>query len=398
MKTQDDDLVIISDFDSRLKWGLTLANYLDDCFNITLYYREKTVDQFENYVKNFYSIIQYSCLEQIVTYNNLKKFRVIVLALGGTLNIKFLFYFKDIFLNKERPIVISGMNGITDCNDLHALLCRVGSDIICVNSWKNYKIFIEHMNSLNIDTGNLYMLGYARKFIMTNNKNFISNQIVNVLFIEQPNTPKQKKQRKYLVDKIYRYAIKYPKRTIYIKCRKIDHWDHTNILFYKYNFYRLFKKNVKNIPKNIIFCNEPIEYLYNRVDLCLSFYSTCILESLHLGIKTVVLSDFGIGCTFKNHNFIGSGIFATLDDWLEDKIPTPEQKWLNENCNFITEQSIIGLKKIIFKKLNQKKKDIQLYYNQEKFPYFYVKSNYSINFIVFYLKKIIKQLKLWFYS
>ncbi|EAK0806395.1 hypothetical protein C3G49_05555 [Campylobacter coli] len=397
MKKQNNDgMVIISDFDSRIKWGLTLASYLDDCFNITLYYREKKIEQFKSYLKDSYSTIRYDYLEKITTYNNLKKFKIIILALGGTLNIKFLFHFKDIFLNKERPIVISGMNGITDCNDLHALLCRVGSDIICVNSWKNYKIFIEYLISLNVNIDNLYMLGYARKFIIKNTTSG-SNSISNILFIEQPNTPKQRRQKKYLIDKIYQYAIKYPQRTIYIKCRKINHWDHTNILFYKYNFYRLFKKSVKNIPENIIFCNEPVEYLYNRVDLCLSFYSTCILESLHLGIKTIVLSDFGIGCTLKNHNFIKGGIFATLDDWLEDKIPVPQQKWLDENCNFITEESISNLKKIISKKLNQKKEEIKLYYNKEDFPYFYIKNNYFSNFIFFYLK-IINQLKLWFYG
>ena len=124
----------------------------------------------------------------------------------------------------------------------------------------------------------------------------------------------------------------------------------------------------------MIVSNESIEDLLDRADVCLGFYSTALLEAINLGIPTLIINDFGIGRNIGNHDFIESGLLASLDDWIDNKIPSVNQQWKDENCNFVTRREIDQLRNMLINKLKEDRKEIEQYYSEKKFPYFYFKN------------------------
>lgn len=372
-------LLVFSDFDSRLKWGLSIAQYLEDDFEqIIVYHKEKNLQPYEEYVKSNYVIKKYSKSADIFQeIEFLKTIHVVVLAMGGTENIYFLNKMKQYYdMYGVRPMVISGMNGLTDCNDLHALLCRVGADIICVNSYNNFISFKEKMLALSVDSDSLLLFGYARIYGNNIQKKDCRN-INTSLIIGQANIPAQRRQQMYFVDKICEYAIKYPDRKIIIKQRNITHRQHMNAYFERYKMFQPWRWRAITsfkMPPNVIYSDEPIEKLFMQADLCLGFYSTALIEAIHLGIPTIVINDFGVGKNVGNHDFVESGLLASMDDWINDRIPKVNWKWKKENCNFATMDEICKLKKIIYDKLFKGIGGMnEQYYSINRFPYFYYK-------------------------
>ncbi len=372
-------LLVFSDFDSRLKWGLTLAHYIADMFGkVVVYHREDTLRQVEGYISKDYIIKHYDNRKKLLEREDIfGDFDVIILAMGGTENIYFLNQLNKYFRkHHKRPVIISGMNGLTDCEDMHALLCRIGADIICINSKRNFDVFRERLQYFGIANENLLMFGYAR--IYKNDTKMVSNiqdgQVM--LFIGQANMPSQKKQYKYLMNKIREYASKHPKNTIIIKNRDITHKDHMNAYFKREEIFQLWrwKYRFQKKPNNLIVSNESIEDLLDRADVCLGFYSTALLEAINLGIPTLIINDFGIGRNIGNHDFIESGLLASLDDWIDNKIPSVNQQWKDENCNFVTRREIDQLRNMLINKLKEDRKEIEQYYSEKKFPYFYFKN------------------------
>ncbi|EES88890.1 conserved hypothetical protein [Helicobacter canadensis MIT 98-5491] len=372
-------LLVFSDFDSRLKWGLALANYLRSIFeSVIVYHRENTLEQVKAYVRQEYTMKRYGSMSEMLEKEDIfLKAEVIILAIGGTKNIYFLNALGRFFRKyQQRPIVIAGMNGLTDCSDLHAVLCRIGADIICINSKRNFRIFKEKLQDLNVKNDNLLMLGYARLYGDNTEKSRNCNNGKQItLLIGQANMPAQKKQQSYLMKKVYEYALKYPDHLVVIKERSITHKEHMNAYFKKKEIFQLWRwrYKIKRKPDNILISNEPIESLLGKADVCLGFYSTALIEAIHLGIPTIVIQDFGIGKNIGNHDFLGSGVLHSLNDWIDNKLPIVNKGWKDENCNFASEVEIDLLKKAVIKKIKEKREEVVQYYSEEKFPYFYDK-------------------------
>lgn len=364
-------VLILSDIDSRLKWGLTFAFFLREHYQVDIYHKEKKIEQLSNYDLNAYQMIRYNDLLTLLQKGKIfLEYNIIFLSLGGGENIKF-FYYLNYFFDKygKRPLVVSGMNGLTDSNDIHALLCRMGSDIICINSLKNLNDFSKTLSLLGLLEQNLFYTGYVRLYDQS--KICFNHQINTILFIEQTGIPKHIKQKKYLVEKILQYAQTYPYRKIIIKKRAILHKQHMNAHLEDDTIYNFFIKNHIKIPKNLIFDDRPIEILIYQADLCVSFYSTAIIEAIALGIKSIIIKDFGIGKSNENHHFIGSGLMISLNDWIEDKIPNVDLEWKKNNCKLLDKDTFLSLEKMIFNFQFFKLQKVNVYYNKKDFEYFY---------------------------
>ncbi|EAJ0719619.1 hypothetical protein CGP00_08625, partial [Campylobacter coli] len=64
-------VLILSDLDSRLKWGLSYAFFLKKYYKITIYCKEKNLSQFQNYCLNEYNILKYHDLKFLLEQNNI---------------------------------------------------------------------------------------------------------------------------------------------------------------------------------------------------------------------------------------------------------------------------------------------------------------------------------------
>jgi hypothetical protein len=294
-------LLIITDSDSRYTWAKALADNFDD---IILYISAPVG------IADCVPCIQIEYISsEIFDISLMADMDVIILGLGGGANLKFLLQFRSFFNSgnfQKRPLVITGYNGITDPANSHALLCRIGSDIVCVNSNNDFDLFSTLLDDLNFDKKSIFLTGFIRNYEI--NQNNIKNKIV---FFWQTDVPKTEQERMHIKNKLQELSLVYCEYQIVIKFRSQKDRKYIG----------LFKNT------NITVTYDQIYQLLSQTFLCVTIGSTVAVEAIMHNIPTAILTDFGIKQEYGNHHFVGSGCLLSFNELLAKKLPKPNLKW-----------------------------------------------------------------------
>ncbi|WP_413786830.1 DUF6716 putative glycosyltransferase [Psychrobacter sp. NC44] len=325
------NILIISDTDSRIKWSRMLAESLSN------YYSTSSV----RFMYRGNESYDFSILDSKKSWNKLQDANILIIALGGGANHKYIRRVRDIFeLSKfsRRPIIITGYNGITDPYNIHSLNCRLGSDIVCVNTLFDYEVFNDYLKKLDYKQSPIHLLGFLQNTSTATIKFFAKYEPYErkVVFIVQPDVPKSLTERFYIIEKLVELAKKYPSWGIFIKARsQVGENNVTHQESHHYEIiYKLFKQldNIHFIYGDML----PILDSLENTDLVLSIGSTVIMHCLKRGIHVGVISDFGVRVDYGTEHFVGSNIFIEFDEISNLTIQRliPNQKWMNKYINF----------------------------------------------------------------
>ncbi|KQU01134.1 hypothetical protein ASG68_04975 [Rhizobium sp. Leaf453] len=327
-------LLVLSDFDSRVKWGVSLAAFFQHSCEITVMFEEIPSSIRQRYILPNYTVRQYRDLDPILNSSALFEYDYVILALGGSQAVRAMSTIADRQHEfPARPLVIAGFNGLMEPGDPHGFLCRQGADIICVNSTRDMSFFQELITEFHLDASPLVLAGYLRQ----NDRLPALPQNgppQSILFVEQVGRPSNLRQKILLMEQLAAYARAHPTRQLVIKLRSVEGIRHTNSSKEKHSFRKIWHYTVRPHPTNVVFSYDGTEEILPKMDLCVSISSTVLFEALEMGIRVAVISDFGIGTHIGNTAFIGSGLFVSLQDLRDDKIPEVAKEWLQENASF----------------------------------------------------------------
>lgn len=371
-------LLVLSDLDSRVKWGASLAAFFQNTCEITIMFEEIPPSIRKRYILPNYVVRQYRDLDSILNSSLLFDYDYIILALGGNPAIQAMSAIADRQHEfPTRPLIIAGFNGLMEPGDSHGLLCRQGADVICVNSKRDMAFFRKLSEEFQLDDAPLVLAGYLRQNALPDT--FPQNKSPqNILFVEQVARPLNRRQKALLMNELATYARAHPTRRVIIKLRSAEGVRHTNSGKEKYSFRRLWKKTITPHPSNVVFSNEDTEDLLPKMDLCVSISSTVLFEALAMGKKVAVIREFGIGTNIGNTSFIGSGLFASLHDLKDDKLPEVADAWFQENASFsesFFEDITARLASLDEQRAQGTLEPIRMFYDRIGFPSFYLKKN-----------------------
>ncbi|OBZ92238.1 hypothetical protein ADU59_27445 [Pararhizobium polonicum] len=369
-------LLVLSDLDSRVKWGASLAAFFQSSCEITIMFEEIPPSIRQRYILPNYVVRQYRDLDPILTSSLLFDYDYIILALGGNPAIQAMSAIAERQHEfPTRPLIIAGFNGLMEPGDSHGLLCRQGADVICVNSKRDMAFFRKLSEEFHLDDAPLVLAGYLRNNDqprpLPQNK-----PPQNILFVEQVGRPVNLRQKALLMKQLAAYARAHPTRQVVIKLRSAEGVRHTNSGKEKYSFRKLWKKTIAPHPSNVVFSKEGTEDLLPKMDLCISISSTVLFEALAMGKKVAVIRDFGIGTHIGNTSFIGSGLFVSLHDLKNDELPEVADLWFQENASFsesFVEDITARLASLDEQRAHGTLKPIRMFYDRIGFPSFYLK-------------------------
>lgn len=314
--------LVISDTDSRKGWSSLLAQ------SLKVFYHSSLI--------NYIDYSSFNSFSAEVLGAKIQSSNIVIVALGGGANFKVIKIIKSYFLstNSDRPIIITGFNGITNPYNVHSLNCRLGSDIICVNTVFDYEVFNEYLKKLGYQQSPLHLLGFLQA---TDNVavNFFGKYEFyerKVVFIVQPDVPKSLTERFYVIEKLVELAKKYPSWGVFIKAR--SQVGEANVTHQESHPYEIIYKSFNQLD-NIHFIYGdmgPILDSLDDKDVVLSIGSTVIMHCLQKGINVGVISDFGVRVDYGTEHFVGSNLFIELSDINEcyDKKLLPSQTWLDK--------------------------------------------------------------------
>ncbi|WP_256104929.1 DUF6716 putative glycosyltransferase [Streptomyces sp. ODS05-4] len=224
----------------------------------------------------------------------------------------------------RRPVVVTGYVGVVYEKLADGLLLRHGADVVLANSAADARRFRAVYEGVGADASAvvqaaLPFLGGARHAPEPGRDTLV--------FAAQPSVPATRAERAYLLERLVRHAELHPKREVVLKLRSKpgEHTTHIEELPYQKLAAR------RPLPANLRLAYGHMGELLDRTDLLVTVSSTAALESLHRGVPTAVLTDFGVREALGNHHFIGSGLLASFDHLDEGRCPEPDPDWLADH-------------------------------------------------------------------
>ncbi|MFT4303205.1 MAG: DUF6716 putative glycosyltransferase [Candidatus Woesearchaeota archaeon] len=373
-KKNKKNIVFLIECDSQLKWVKSVLKYFNhEEYNIKIGIIAEDNKFLITFKSDLYKV-EYILDYKLFLRKN-EDIDILFLLLRGSLvrNISHIFKFKS-----KRPLLICSHVGIILRNIDIDLLNRCGVDILITNSKKafNDMSYLSKKYHLKIK-----ILITKIPFIETRKKK-VNNIIKTILFAEQSDIPETLDERNYLCEKLIELADRQPKCKILIKIRRKKNED--NVHKTTYHLEDILKN--KKIPKNLIITYSPIQELIKKTDLMITISSTAAIESIAYGVKTYIITDFGINTKYGTSYFKGSNIFSNLDNIFNSTNKNIPSEWLDENvCLKDNFNNIINV-------INKEKKHKKIFWN------------IFLSSIVLKLKKykkkleIIKKIKRYFYN
>ncbi|WP_406838356.1 DUF6716 putative glycosyltransferase [Streptomyces sp. AHU1] len=246
---------------------------------------------------------------------------------------------------QRRPVTVTGYVGVVYEKMVDGLMTRAGTDLVLANSSHDADRFRAAFASVGVDPdsvvecalpflgGEPYVPSAERPFTLT--------------FAVQPSVPKGRESRLKLLERAAAHARAHPERLVLMKLRSLpgEHTTHVEVDPYQLLVERL----AEPAPANLRLVHGNMGEVLDRTDLLVTVSSTAALESMHRGIPTAILTDFGVRgrglpCSggpsrpkagggvessgkHGNHYFVHSGCLASWDDLDAGAVPRVDPAW-----------------------------------------------------------------------
>ncbi len=225
----------------------------------------------------------------------------------------------------HEPVVVTGWVGIIIEKLVAGYLDRAGSDVIAVNSADNLREFLLAGRQLEVPPDNLLLSGLP--LLPGRPAPTADGPVRTVVFADQPTVPEARWDRAYLYLRLADYARQHPDRRVLLKPRHRP--DEATFHVMQDHPERVLAR-LGALPPNLEVVYDSVTSLLPTTDLLLTVSSTAGLEAIGRGVRTVFVADLGIHEKHGNHVLMRSGLVATMDDVIADRLPRADRAWLDD--------------------------------------------------------------------
>jgi len=239
----------------------------------------------------------------------------------------------------RRPLLVTGYAGVVYEKHVEGAVWRAGADVICCNSAVDHALFSGIYRSLGVPVDGLVRagLGVVHRRNGTPVEDFPEhghgsarpNEVRTLTFAVQPDVPRGRNDRLYLLERLAAYARAHPSRSVIVKLRSRPEEATTHRE--RFHFEELYRTRLVDRPPNLSFEYGLMSRVLERTDLLVTISSTAALEAIALGVPVAVLADLGVGEGLGNHFFLGSGLLSSMNLITQDKLPVVDPEWLRMN-------------------------------------------------------------------
>lgn len=263
---------------------------------------------------------------------------------------------------RGRPLTVTGYVGIVYQGFIEGVLLRGGSDIILANSPQDAALFRSTFTQQGLDPA--VIVEAPLPFLKSSSGP--PPTPFTLTFAAQPEVPASRGEREYLVRRLATHARLFPDRRVLLKVRGLPGEQLTHPEPYPYH--RLLARLGPDRPANLELVAGPMSAALARTSLLVTVSSTAAAESIHRGIPTAILTDFGIRESLGNPYFAGSGCFASFDEIDAGAAPSARADWAR--ANGLTERSQAGLRSRVDELLSRPRGSLTPYLTLTRSPYY----------------------------
>ncbi|MFT4296843.1 MAG: hypothetical protein QM582_15680 [Micropruina sp.] len=320
-------VLVLADTDSRWKWGLLTARQLFPASTPVGMLLSSTREPSQRQLADTGVGLEptpVSSVPEFVTLPELDAADAVVLALpGGAVQAVLHGLARRWPKPGRRPLVISGYVGVVYEKHAEGLLLRAGSDVILANCTADAESFRSMLSGSG--AAGSEVLPTVLPFLGEPDSARSSGKPFTVTFAAQPGVPGPRVDRELVMRRLIRHASLHPERTVLLKVRGQvgEHTTHRED-----HPYQLIGPRI-GVPKpsNLQLVHGNMGEVLDRTDLLVTVSSTAAIESMHRGIPTAILTDFGIKERLGNHYFIGSGCLTDFAELDAGALPVVDAEW-----------------------------------------------------------------------
>ena len=150
----------------------------------------------------------------------------------------------------------------------------------------------------------------------------------DILFAAQAKVPRELEDRERLLGWLADAARAQPERLVIIKLRGVTGEAQTH--FERYPFDALLEA-LEDAPDNLVISTGPMSRHLERAAVLVTVSSTASIEAIALGVPVLALDDFGVSGPLINLVFEQSGVLGSSRQLAAEDFRSPEPEWLDAN-------------------------------------------------------------------
>lgn len=224
-----------------------------------------------------------------------------------------------------RPVVVSGLPGISIPATRRALVYRVQCDLFVLHSHREVRAFAELAALGGFDP----VLALASLPFAHRTSERPAPDAGDLVFAAQAKVPRERADRIRIAELLVRAADADPDRRVVVKLRgsKGEHQTHAEDDPYP----DLLDRLEGGMPPNLVLSTAPMSSALDDAAGLLTVSSTAAIEAVARGIPVIALDTFGVSDELINTVFVGSGLFGGEADVVARRFRHPDDSWLRDN-------------------------------------------------------------------
>lgn len=229
---------------------------------------------------------------------------------------------------RDRPVIVTGLPGISIPATRKALFYRQGTDLFVVHSHRERADFAALAAATGI--GHRFALAslpFAAAAARTGDRGPAPGAS-DIVFAAQAVVPRERVERARVAGILCRLALIDPERRVVVKLRAAagEHQTH-----FEHDSYPELLRALGRLPENLVLSTEPMQSALDRAAGLVTISSTAAIEAIARGIPVLALDTFGVSPALINVVFEGSGVLGGEDDLLAGRFRLPHESWRREN-------------------------------------------------------------------
>lgn len=243
---------------------------------------------------------------------------------------------------KERPIVVSGLPGMSIPALRGALEYRRYSDLIVVHSRREVAAYARLAHRLGVTVPiALASLPYApvadagarRRMVRGSEANLLAGPGTDLVFAAQALVPAEYAERRRIAEILRLAAAADPSRRVVVKLRSRPGEVETHQERDAYT------ELLDGAPENLVVSYAPMAEALAHAQGLVTVSSTAAIEAIAGGVPVIALDEFGVRPELLNPVFERSGLFGDAGDVIARRFRTPEPSWAVNNYFHRREES-----------------------------------------------------------
>ncbi|HWH25320.1 MAG TPA: DUF6716 putative glycosyltransferase [Pseudolysinimonas sp.] len=219
-----------------------------------------------------------------------------------------------------RPVIVSGLPGISIPASMKALRFRRQADIMVVHSRREVGEF-QHLADRR---------GTDQRIALASLPFLVQRPVAgtDLVFATQAIVPRVRGDRVRVAEALRMAALADPSRRVVVKIRTSpgERQTHSEV-----DGIPELIAELGPMPSNLVVSSGPMSEALDTAEGLVTVSSTAIIEALERGIPVLALDDFGVGRRLINLAFVDSGLFGNSQDLIARDYRHPDPRWVADN-------------------------------------------------------------------